>query len=343
MGLSPEEKQKIYEEEKARIEARERIRREKYQAAEGTSTGLESNVAGLLCYVLGWVSGIAFLVLEQKDRWVRFHAAQSLVVFGILTIAGLIVAWIPLVGIVLASIIAFIGVMLWVILMVKAYNGERFEVPWAGEVADNIITGSVVKEEARQPAYPPETAAEAAQPPAEADVSRQVNQKMDEYFKRRTEGKIAASSFIIAFSIVLLIFFNFFHQYVAYYHSETVNGATAWTKEPIFTQDIDLWLPLLTVTLILIIIGYVAIIILERYTLNEIIKIILSAMGLAAAVSLLVIFPFDFSVIPNATAADATDISVRAFLILISVGLGIGIFVRLIKLIVHVSRRSPAY
>jgi len=344
MDLSPEEKQKIYEEEKARIEARERIEREKYQAIGGTSTGLAPNIAGLLCYLAGWISGIIFLVLEQKNRWVRFHAAQSLVVFGTLTIAGLVLGWIPLVGIVFASIISFAGVILWVILMVKAYNGERFELPWAGDVADNIITASVVKDEARKPPTPPsETAAEAAQPPAGADSSQQINQKIEEYFKRRREGRIAACSFVIAFSTVLLIFFNFFHQYVAYYHSETVGGVIVWTKEPFFTQDINLWLPLLTVTLVLTIIGYVTLIIFDRYTLNEIIKIILGAMGLATAASLLAIFPFDFSVIPNATAADATDIGVRVFLILISVGLGIGIFVRLIKLIVHVSRRSPAY
>ncbi len=343
MGLSPEEKQQIYEEEKARIEARERIEREKYQAA-GTSTGLAPNIAGLLCYVLGWISGIIFLVLEQKDRWVRFHAAQSLVVFGILTIAGLILGWIPVVGTIFASIISFAGVILWVILMVKAYNGERFEIPWASDVADSIITASVVKEEGRKPATPPSaTAAEAAQPPTAADLSQQINQQVEEYLKRRNESRIATSSFIIACSIVLLIFFNFFHQYVAYYHSETAGSVTVWTKEPFFTQDINMWLPLLTVTLVLTIIGYVALMLFNREALDGIIKIVLGALGLATAATLLAIFPFDFSVIPDATAADVTDLCVRVFLVLVSVGLGIGIFVKLIKLIVHVVRRSPAH
>jgi uncharacterized membrane protein len=342
MGLSPEERQKIYEEEKARIEARERIEREKYQAAGGSSTGLAPNIAGLLCYVLGWISGIIFLVLEQKNRWVRFHAAQSLVVFGTLTIAGLILGWIPVVGTIFASIISFAGVILWVILMVKAYNNERFEIPWASDVADSIITASVVKEEGRKPATPPSTtAAEAAQPSA-ADLSQQINQQVKEYFKRRNEARIATSSFIIACSIVLLIFFNFFHQYVAYYHSETAGGVTVWTKEPFFTQDINTWLPLLTTTLVLTIIGYAALMLFNREALDGIIKIVLGALGLATAATLLAIFPFDFSVIPDATAADVTDLCVRVFLILVSVGLGIGIFVRLIKLIVHVVRRSPA-
>ena len=247
-----------------------------------------------------------------------------------------------MVGTIFASIISFVGVILWVILMVKAYNGERFELPWAGDVATSIIAASVVKDEAAQPATPPsETAAEAAQPSA-TDLSQQINQQVKEYFKRRNEARIATSSFIIACSIVLLIFFNFFHQYVAYYHSETVGGITVWTKDPFFTQDINTWLPLLTVTLVLTIIGYIALIIFDREVLNGIIKIVLGALGLATAVTLLAIFPFDFSVIPDSTAADVTDLCVRVFLILVSVGLGIGIFVRLIKLIVHVVRRSPA-
>ena len=55
-----------------------------------TSTGLEENIAGLLCYVLGWVSGVIFLILEPENKSVRFHAIQSIIVFGILNIAGII-------------------------------------------------------------------------------------------------------------------------------------------------------------------------------------------------------------------------------------------------------------
>ena len=55
-------------------------------AAE-TSTGLASNVAGLLCYVGGWISGIVFLVIEKKSKFVKFHAWQSIMTFGVLTVA----------------------------------------------------------------------------------------------------------------------------------------------------------------------------------------------------------------------------------------------------------------
>ena len=51
---------------------------------EKTSTGLDENVAGLLCYVLGWVSGLVFILIEQENNFVRFHAMQSIIVFGAL-------------------------------------------------------------------------------------------------------------------------------------------------------------------------------------------------------------------------------------------------------------------
>jgi len=55
-----------------------------------TSVGLSANVAGLLCYVLGWISGIVFLVIEKKSKFVKFHAWQSIMTFGVLNVAYLI-------------------------------------------------------------------------------------------------------------------------------------------------------------------------------------------------------------------------------------------------------------
>ncbi len=81
MQLSPEERHKIYEEEKARIESEQKQRVTK----GGSTTGLEPNVAGLLCYLGAWITGIIFLVIEQKSKFVRFHALQSIVTFGALT------------------------------------------------------------------------------------------------------------------------------------------------------------------------------------------------------------------------------------------------------------------
>ena len=103
---------------------------------EKTSTGLAENVAGLLCYVVGWVSGIVFLLLEPKNKFVRFHAVQSIAVFGVITIAGIVLGFIPFVGWVIGWIIWVIGIILWILLMIRAYQGARYKLPWAGNLAE---------------------------------------------------------------------------------------------------------------------------------------------------------------------------------------------------------------
>jgi len=103
---------------------------------EKSSTGLDENIAGLLCYVLGWVSGLVFILLEQKSKFVRFHAVQSIYVFGALTIAAIVLGWIPLIGQVLFWLISVLGLILWIVLMVKAYQGVKYKLPWSGKLAE---------------------------------------------------------------------------------------------------------------------------------------------------------------------------------------------------------------
>lgn len=101
-----------------------------------TSTGLEENVAGLLCYVLGWVSGIIFLLLEKENKFVRFHAIQSIVVFGALSVIMIILSWIPFIRYFINWLLALLGFILWIVLMVKAYQGNKYKLPWAGDFAE---------------------------------------------------------------------------------------------------------------------------------------------------------------------------------------------------------------
>lgn len=101
-----------------------------------TSTGLKNNVAGVLCYVLGWVSGIIFLILEPNNKFIRFHAFQSIVVFGVLTVAGMILSWIPGVGHFFQWIISVIAFILWIVLMVMASQEKKYKLPWAGDLAE---------------------------------------------------------------------------------------------------------------------------------------------------------------------------------------------------------------
>ncbi len=97
-------------------------------------TGLPKNTAAALSYVLGWLTGIVFLLIE-KDSFVRFHAAQSIVVFGILTIVVLI----PGIGWVIAPLAWIVGFVLWLVLIFKAYQGEEFKLPWVGNVAKKLL------------------------------------------------------------------------------------------------------------------------------------------------------------------------------------------------------------
>ena len=115
-------------------------------AASGTE-GLSENVAGLLCYVVGWVTGIIFLLIDKRP-WVRFQAAQSIVVFGGLTIIrialGLMatmiggsVGWGLFGG--LMVVVGLVGLILWILLMVKAYQHADFRVPIAADIADGLV------------------------------------------------------------------------------------------------------------------------------------------------------------------------------------------------------------
>ena len=103
---------------------------------EKSSTGLDENVAGLLCYVLGWISGLVFFLLETENKFVRFHAIQSILVFGVLNIALIVLRWIPFIGGVFSGLIWVLWVVLLIILMIRAYQGVKFKLPWSGDLAE---------------------------------------------------------------------------------------------------------------------------------------------------------------------------------------------------------------
>jgi len=101
-----------------------------------SSIGMEANIAALLSYLLGFVSGIIFYALEKENKFVRFHAMQSIVVFAFLFVLNMVVKLLPLIGWTISTLLGIIGIVIWVLLMVKAYNGEYFKLPVAGEIAE---------------------------------------------------------------------------------------------------------------------------------------------------------------------------------------------------------------
>jgi uncharacterized membrane protein len=118
---------------------------------QGT-TGLAPNVAGALSYLLGPITGVLFLVLEKENRFVRFHAAQSigvgLVMFAaniVLTVFNSILFRIPILGFIVGSILTLgVGLasfVLWLYLMYRAWQGDEWEVPVIGAQVRSYLAG----------------------------------------------------------------------------------------------------------------------------------------------------------------------------------------------------------
>ena len=101
-----------------------------------SSLGLTPNIAALLSYLFGVITGIIFFVLEKQNKFVRFHAMQSIVVFGFLFVLDAVLMLIPVIGWALMPIVWVVSVILWIILMIKAYQGEYFKLPIAGDIAE---------------------------------------------------------------------------------------------------------------------------------------------------------------------------------------------------------------
>lgn len=115
--------------------------------------GLDENVAGALAYLFGFVTGLVFYLVEDDNEFVRFHAAQSMIALGGIvalsigvTVMGIFVGMIPAVGwlislgLSLLSLVLFpIGFVLWLVLLIKAYKGQRYGLPIVGDIAEGWV------------------------------------------------------------------------------------------------------------------------------------------------------------------------------------------------------------
>ncbi len=101
-----------------------------------TSLGIDENVEGLLAYLLGAVTGIILLLLEKDSDFVRFHAMQSTILFIGLWILQFFLGTIfgPL-----GTLVGLIEFVVWVVGMVKAYQGERYKFPIVGDLAEQWL------------------------------------------------------------------------------------------------------------------------------------------------------------------------------------------------------------
>ena len=104
-----------------------------------TVLGVTENLEALLCYALGWVSGLVFLLLEKDNAYVRFHALQALMTFGVLHVASFVLMFIPFLGWLVAFLAGLLGLFLWVFMMIKAYKGEKYKLPIVGDFVEQQL------------------------------------------------------------------------------------------------------------------------------------------------------------------------------------------------------------
>lgn len=104
-------------------------------AEDKTALGLPKNTTAAVAYVLGWVSGLVVFLVEKEDKFVRFHALQSVVAFGLFTVISMV----PFVGWMLSPLVMLIALVTWVICLVKAYQGEKFMLPVIGDFVEKQL------------------------------------------------------------------------------------------------------------------------------------------------------------------------------------------------------------
>ena len=96
----------------------------------------DENIIAALSYFMGWLTGIPiYLIYKEKSKFASFHAVQSTIVFGGLTVLNILLGA-TLIGLILVPFIGLAGMILWIFLMYKAYSGEKYMLPYIGELSE---------------------------------------------------------------------------------------------------------------------------------------------------------------------------------------------------------------
>ncbi len=154
---------------------------------------------------------------------------------------------------------------------------------------------------------------------------------------RSRSGETGSQIFMVLVTVANLIFFAFFHKYIAWHITETDGSVT---RLSMLTSNYFTWLPIVITASIIAIVAYTVMIFYDHYRFRLTAEIIVIISGIAVAASLVSIFPFDFSVIPNATAVDVVPIVVRVFFILLTIFYGVTALAMFIKLRRYIARQE---
>lgn len=97
------------------------------------------NLMGAVAYLLGFITGIVFLLIEKQSKFVRFHAMQSTLLFGGIFVANIALGFIPILGWLAGLLLSFVSFILWIVCMWKAFQGETYKVPYVGNLAEQQL------------------------------------------------------------------------------------------------------------------------------------------------------------------------------------------------------------
>jgi hypothetical protein len=154
---------------------------------------------------------------------------------------------------------------------------------------------------------------------------------------RNRSGEIGSHIFMVLVTVANLIFFTSFHKYIAW-HTTEADGSV--TRLSMLTSDYFTWLPIAITASILAIVVFTVMIFYDNYRFRMTAEMIVYIFGIAVAVSLVSIFPFDFSVIPNATAVDVVPIGVTVLFILLPVFYGVTALLMFLRLRKYIAKQD---
>ena len=104
----------------------------------GDTKGNE-NLLAASSYLLGFVTGLVMLVIERQSKFVRFHAMQSVLLFGGIFVINIVLGFIPILGWLVGLFLTLGAFVLWLVLMWKAFQGEMYKIPYVGELAQQQL------------------------------------------------------------------------------------------------------------------------------------------------------------------------------------------------------------
>lgn len=104
-----------------------------------SSTGLSETIATFIAYLFGWISGLLMLLVEKDSEEIRFHGAQSVTVFGTLTVLNILLPFIPAVGPLLLGVLAPVTMLAWIVLMVMSLLGCAPHIPVIENFAQQLL------------------------------------------------------------------------------------------------------------------------------------------------------------------------------------------------------------